>query len=152
MLQQTLLAVNKSALRDYVIIDKFEAGIKLTGAEVKSCKNRHVNLKGAYATVNVRGLPCLVGCHIGRYKPAASGRVNYDPIRSRELLLNKKEISALIGKLKEKRYTLAPLSVYNKNGLIKVELGLGQGKKQYEKREAIKKRDIEREIGRRLKH
>lgn len=145
------LAINKSALRDYAIIDKFEAGIKLTGAEVKSCKNGNINLKGAYATVNVQGLPFLIGCHIGHYKPAGRGRALYDPIRSRELLLNKKEISALIGKLREKRYTLIPLSVYNKNGLIKVELGLGQGKKQFEKREAIKKRDIEREIGRRLR-
>ena len=147
-----IIAFNKTARHDYAIIDKFEAGIKLTGAEVKSCKSGHVNLKGAYAMINVRGLPYLVGCHIGHYKPAASQRANYDPTRSRELLLNKKEINTLIGKLKEPRYTLVPLSVYNKNGLVKIELGLGQGKKQYEKREAIKKRDIEREIGRRLKH
>lgn len=144
-------AVNKTARHDYAIADKFEAGIKLTGAEVKSCKNGQVNLKGAYAMISVRGIPYLIGCHIGRYKPAANTGANYDPTRSRELLLNKKEINTLIGKLKEKRYTLIPLSVYNKSGLIKIKLGLGVGKKQYEKRAAIKKRDIERELGRRLR-
>ncbi|MEK7164748.1 MAG: SsrA-binding protein SmpB [Patescibacteria group bacterium] len=144
-----IITINKQAKGDYEILDKFEAGIKLTGAEAKSCKLGSVNLKGSYAILNARGIPYLLSCHISPYKHAAKD--GYDPTRSRLLLLKKKEISTLIGKLKEKQYTLIPLAIHNSHGLIKVELGLGRGKKQYEKRAAIKKRDIEREIGRRLR-
>ena len=147
----SLLADNKQARQDYEIMDKFEAGIKLSGAEVKAGKNGQINLKGAYARVGPDGRPYLVGCRIGPYKPAAGSQRHYDPLRSRALLLKKKEIKSLTGKLQEKKYTLVPLSVYNKQGLIKVELGLGRGRKQYEKRELIKKRDIARELARRLR-
>ena len=128
----------------------YEAGIKLTGDEVKSCKSGQINLKGSYAVVNAKGVPYLIGCQIAPYKHS-SRVLPHDPLRSRRLLLHKKELSSLIGALKEKRFTLLPLAFHNKKGLIKVELGLGRGKKQFEKRDAIKKRDIEREIGRRLK-
>ncbi|MDP1709374.1 MAG: SsrA-binding protein SmpB [Candidatus Komeilibacteria bacterium] len=145
-----IIAINKQARQEYEILDKFEAGIKLTGSEVKSCKLGGANLKGSYAIINERGLVYLLACHISPYRHGIKN--DYDPVRSRVLLLRQKEIASLIGKLKEKRYTLVPLALHNNHGLIKVELGLGRGKKQYEKRAAIKKRDIEREIGRRLKH
>lgn len=146
----SILALNKSARHDYDIIESYEAGIKLTGDEVKSCKSGQINLRGSYAVINERGVPYLIGCQIAPYKH--SSRVKpHEPLRSRRLLLRAKELSSLIGSLKEKRLTLAPLAFHNKRGLIKVELGLGRGKKQFEKREAIKKRDIEREVGRRFR-
>jgi SsrA-binding protein len=92
-----------------------------------------------------------LGSHIPLYKPAANAQQNYDPDRTRLLLMHAKEISALIGKLKQKQLSLVPISIYTKSGLIKLELGLARGKKKHEKRESIKKRDIEREIGRKLK-
>ncbi len=143
-----IIATNKKALYDYAIEDKYLAGLKLLGWEVKSCKAGSVNLKGSYVVIALDQIPRLIGCHISPYKYSAASQ---DPLRSRELLLHKKEVSALIGKLKEKRYTLVPLNLYNQKGIIKLELGLAVGKKQYEKRETIKKRDVEREIGRRLK-
>lgn len=147
----SLIALNKQARHDYEIIEKFTAGIKLTGAEVKAAKSGQLNLQGAYALVSAAGRPYLVGCHISPYKPAAGSQRHYDPTRSRALLLKKKEIKTLQGKLKEKSYTLVPLALYNQGGLIKVELGLGRGRREYEKRELIKKRDLERELGRRLR-
>lgn len=147
-MSEAIITTNKQAYRDYEIADKHEAGIKLSGAEVKSVKLGQVNLKGSYAVVSASGAPLLIGCHIAPYKPAAGAQKNYQPSRSRVLLLSKKEIQYLSGKLKEKRYSLLPLSVKNKSGLIKIELGLGRGKKQYEKRALIKKRDIEKEISR----
>lgn len=147
-----ILAKNRQAYAEYEVLDAYEAGIKLTGPEVKSAKNGQIKLQGSYASLNPgSGRLLLVGAHIAAYKPAAGVQIGYDPGRSRVLLLNKKEIASLIGKLKEKRLALVPLSLYSKKGLLKVELGLVRGKKQYEKREQIKKRDIEREIGRKLK-
>lgn len=143
-----IIATNKKALYDYAIQDKYLAGIKLLGWEVKSCKAGSVNLKGSYVVIALDGIPRLIGCHISPYKYSA---VSQDPNRSRSLLLHKKEVSTLIGKLKEKRYTLVPLNLYNQNGIIKLELALAVGKKQFEKREQIKKRDVERETGRRFK-
>ncbi len=147
----SVIAINKRARSDYEILDTYEAGIKLTGPEVKSAKGGQVNLKGSYATVGADGRARLIGAHIAPYKPAAGVQQGYDPTRSRELLLNKKELASLIGKLKEKRYTLLPLAVLNRAGIIKVELGVGRGKKQYEKREAIKRRDVKREIERTIR-
>lgn len=147
-----VLAQNKQAFAEYEVLDAFEAGIQLTGPEVKSAKNGQIKLLGAFASLNPGNTTLrLTGAHISPYKPAAGVQTSYDPTRSRTLLLNKKEIASLIGKLKEKRLTLIPLSVYSKSGIVKVELGLVRGKKKYEKREKIKKRDIEREIGRKLK-
>ena len=147
-----LLAKNRQAYAEYEVLDTYEAGIKLTGPEVKSIKNGQIKLQGSYASPNpaTKALR-LVGAHVSAYKPAAGVQADYDPTRSRILLLKKKELATLAGKLKEKRLSLVPLSVYSKAGLIKVELGLVRGKKQYEKREQIKKRDIERELGRKLK-
>jgi len=147
----SIIAINKRARTDYQILDTFEAGLQLTGPEVKSCKKGQVNLKGSYAAISAGSIPYLIGCHISPYKPASQVQQNYDPTRSRRLLLRKKQIAMLIGKLKEKQYTLVPLAITNKRGLIKVDLGLARGKKQYEKRETIKRREVDREILRRVK-
>lgn len=146
----SILAINKPARHDYDIMESYEAGIKLTGDEVKSCKLGQINLVGSYAVINEKGIPYLIGCQIAPYKHS-SRVLAHEPLRSRRLLLRQKELSSLIGSLKEKRFTLLPLAFHNQRGLIKVELGLGRGKKQFEKRAAIKKHDIEREIGRRLR-
>lgn len=146
-----IIALNKRAFSDYEIEEHFEAGIKLTGPEVKSSKQGKMNLKASWAIVGKDMVPKILNMHISSYKPASSVQHNYDPERSRILLLNKKQIKYLFGKLKEKRYTLLPLKAYANAGIIKIEMGLGRGKKQYEKRESIKKRDIERDIGRKLK-
>jgi len=150
-MNRKILSRNKRAYAEYEILDTYEAGIKLDGAEVKSVKLGHIKLDNAYASLSESGILQLLGAHISAYKPAYSSLEDYDPTRSRILLMNKKEITGLIGKLKEKRLTLVPLSVYGKSGIIKIELGLARGKKQHKKRETIKKRDIEREIGRKLK-
>jgi SsrA-binding protein len=146
------LATNKQVRSDYSILETYEAGIKLTGPEVKSTKAGRVNLKASYVIIGSDLSPHIVGCHIAKYKPSASVQQDYDPTRTRVLLLNKKQIKSLYGKLKEKRLSLVPLSVYSSSGIIKFELGLVKGKRQYEKRDSIKKRDMERDIGRRLKN
>jgi len=147
-----LLAKNKKAFFDHEILETFEAGIKLQGQEVKSAKMSQVKLDGSYASFDQKnGCLRLVGTLISPYKQANTNKESYDPQRSRILLLNKKEINFLLGKLSEKRLTLIPLSFYEKSGIIKVELALAKGKKKYEKRETIKKKDMEREIGRKLK-
>jgi len=151
MANGAILATNRRARSEFSILDTVEAGIQLTGPEVKSCKQGSIKLAGSYGAISSSGAVVLIGCHISPYKPAAGAQKNYDPDRTRILLLNKRQIATLIGKLKEKRISLVPLSCYLKGGLIKFEMALAQGKKQYEKREAIRKRDIEREIGRRLK-
>lgn len=144
-----LLADNKKALFDYEILEKYEAGIVLFGHEVKSVRGGHISLKGAYVTFHNND-PYLTGAHISRYKPAA-GIKDYDPERSRKLLLKNKEIRRLLGKKEEKGLTIVPIRVYTKHSKIKVEIGVGKGKKKYEKKEKIKARDIEREIKRTLK-
>ena len=145
------LATNTKARRDYAVADTFEAGIKLSGPEVKSCKKGQLKLVDSYAIVRAGASLWLIGCYIAPYKPATGSQTDYHPARARALLLHKKQAATLIGKLKQKGYSLVPLSLYSKAGIIKVELALVRGKKQYEKRDAIKKRDIEREIGRRLR-
>lgn len=144
------IAINKRAMFDYEILEKFEAGIVLTGAEVKSVKNRHISLKGSYVTFK-NNEAYLLNAHISPYQKAGKIAV-YDPTKTRKLLLNKSELKRLIGKLTEKGLTIVPLKVYTtRRGRIKVEIGLGRGKKQYEKRELIKKREVEREIRGQLK-
>lgn len=144
-------AINKRANYDYQILDKYEAGLVLSGHEVKSVKLGHINLQGAYVIItnNTKGNPQanLMNVNISPYKYA--GKLpDYDPTRLRKLLLHKKELNKLIGKKQTEHLTLVPLRVYNKRGLIKIEFGIGKGKKNIDKREAIKKRDTEREIRR----
>lgn len=145
-----IYALNKKAGFNYQILDKFEAGIVLLGYEVKSIKTGHISLKEAFVTLKKsrnKILPeaQLTNCHIPLYKHAGK-MPNYDPTRPRTLLLNKREIERLIGKIKEKGLTLIPLKVYNKGSLIKVEVGIGKGKQKTDKRESIKKRETERKL------
>lgn len=143
------IAKNERAIHDYQILERFEAGIVLSGAEVKAVRLGMVTLKGSFAHFRDSEL-YLDHMHISPYPPAGS-RMPYDPRQPRKLLLKKKEIQRLIGKLQEKGLTVIPLGIYTKATRIKVELGLGRGKKQYEKREIIKKRDIEKQIRATLK-
>ena len=144
------IAENKKAYFDYEILDKFEAGIVLFGYEVKSVRQGNIKLKSAFVTFH-KNEPYLTGAHIGKYKPA--GKLpSFDPERSRKLLMKKKEIRFLLGKSQEKGLTIVPLLVYTKGSKIKIEIGVGRGKKRYEKKEIKKKRDIEREVRRTLKY
>lgn len=147
--------VNKKAYFDYQILEKFEAGISLIGQEVKSIKTGRANLKGSYVVLKEpsKGKTpeiFLIGCHIPPYQPK-NAPPDYDPERSRKLLLKKSEINHLIGKSRQKGLTIIPLRVYTKKGKIKVEFAIAKGKRKPDKRETIKKREIEREIRRTLK-
>lgn len=144
-----VLAENKKAYFNYNILEKFEAGISLVGQEVKSLKTRGVNLAGSYVIIKNEEL-FWVGAKIPPYQPK-NAPSDYAPERSRKLLLRKKEIKRLIGKSKEKGLTLIPLRVYTKNTKIKLEFGTAKGRKKIDKRELIKKREIERSIERELK-
>ena len=146
-----IIATNKKALHDYQILEKFEAGIVLSGPEVKSVKAGQINLKGSYISIDSKSQAWLVDAHIASYKPAASIQTNYQPSQRRKLLLRKKEIDYLRGKNKEKGLTILAISGYTKGSLIKLEIAVAKGKKQYDKRETIKKREIDREIRRKLK-
>lgn len=136
---------NKKALHDYFILENMEAGIALLGTEVKSLRDHRANLKDSYAEFRGREL-FLIGAHISPY-PAGNIN-NHDPLRDRKLLLHKKEISRLIGKVKEKGLTLVPLSIYFIGGKAKVEIALAKGKREYDKRDAIAKETAQREIER----
>ncbi len=143
------LATNDKARYDYELLETLEAGLMLTGQEVKSAKTGHMKLKGAHVTFH-KGEAMLTGAHIARY-PKAGPLPDYDPEHSRKLLLHKKELNRLRGKREEDGLTIIPIRAYIKGGRIKVELAIARGKKQYEKRETIKKRDLERETRRALK-
>ncbi len=145
----SIIASNRLARRDYIITDTFDAGIALTGQEVKSVKNGHLSLKGAYAALR-GGEAYLLGATIAPY-PQAGKLLNYDPTRSRKLLLRREELNRLSGALSREHLTLVPLEVYTHRGLVKVKLGLGRGKREYEKRETIKKREVTREVRRAIR-
>lgn len=138
------LAKNPRAKFDFDILKEYEAGIVLSGQEVKSVRGGNVSLKGAYATIHGEEL-WLINAHIGAYKKAGPLK-DYEPTRSRKLLLHNREIKELLGKVQSQGLTLIPLSVYTRGRRLKVELGLGRGRKKYEKREVIKKRAIQKEI------
>lgn len=146
--QRKVLSTNRKARHDYHIEEVFEAGIALTGTEVKSLREGRANLKDSYASVERDGV-FLLNCHISPYPPA--DRFNHDPLRPRRLLLHRGEIRRLIGKVQEKGLTLIPLSLYLKSGRVKVELALARGKKQYDRREDLKRRTQEREMAEALK-
>ncbi|MDO8558276.1 MAG: SsrA-binding protein SmpB [bacterium] len=137
---------NKRAYFDYKVLETYEAGIELLGFEVKSVRKGSMSLRASFVTVK-DGQLWLTNAVISPFQPQNTP-AGYDSSRSRKLLLHKKEIARLIGKLKEKGLTMVPLKVYNKNSKIKVEIGVVRGKKQYDKRDTIKKRDTEREIRR----
>jgi|SRR3989344_834047 len=136
---------NRSAFHDYTISERYEAGVKLTGPEVKSIKTGRVSLKGAFVRL-INSEAYLVNASIQPYEYARV--TNYDPQRTRKLLLNKKELISIKSKLDGAAFSLLPLSLYIRHGLIKVEIGLGKGKKQFEKREVLKKRAQKRELER----
>lgn len=143
------ITVNRKARHEYHILQTFEAGIVLVGTEVKALREGKAILVDSYATIK-NGEVWLVSAHISEYK---QGNINnHNPTRDRKLLLNKSEIRKLIGKTKEKGLTLIPLRMYFKNGRVKVELALAKGKKSYDKRETIAKRDFQREQERRIKY
>ena len=144
------LAFNKRANFDYEIGDKYEAGLVLTGQEVKSVKMGHISLKESFVTVKGTEL-YLTNAHITPYKHAGELK-NYEPTRPRKLLLKKSEIKHLTGKVRVQGLTLVPISVYTKKRLIKLEFGVGKGKKKHDKRETISKREVERNIRRELKN
>ncbi|MBN1614532.1 MAG: SsrA-binding protein SmpB [Deltaproteobacteria bacterium] len=136
---------NKMARRDYFIEDTFEAGIVLVGTEVKSLRDGRANLKDSYARVRDEEI-YLYDLHIAPY--THGNRANHDPLRVRKLLLHKREIRRLYGKSQEKGLALVPLRMYFRNGKVKVELGVGRGKKLYDKREDIKLREDQRDMER----
>ncbi len=140
-------AVNKKALSDYEVLDKWQAGIVLTGAEVKSAKKGALSMSGSRVVVLDDGGKeevWVVGMQISPYEYA--GGEEYDPVRRRKLLLRRDEVGEMVGKMRQKGLTVVPLKCYNSRGLIKVELALVRGKKKYEKREELRKRSEKREI------
>jgi len=145
-----ILTKNKKALFDYEILENIEAGLELTGQEVKSVKNGNVNLKGAFVNF-YKNEAWLSGSYIQKYKMAGS-IPDYDPERRRKLLLHKKQINYLQSKSLEKGLTIVPLKVYTNDRLIKLEIGVGRGRKHYDKKEHLKQRDTDREIARTLKY
>lgn len=148
MSNDTSIAVNRKAFHDYAIEDRVEAGLALTGTEIKSIRAGRVNLRDAYVRP-IKGELWLWNAHIAQYD--AGNRYNHEPTRSRKLLLHRKQIDELAGKVQAKGYTLIPLRLYLKRGLAKVEVGLGRGKKSYDKREALAEREAKREIERAIK-
>jgi SsrA-binding protein len=147
--RQTPSMVNRRAFHDFEILEKFEAGLMLQGTEVKSVRDGRISFKDSYAKVIDDAL-WMVNLHINEYDHGTAW--NHDPVRPRKLLLHKREIKRLIGKIEEQGLTLVPLSVFFKNGFAKVELGLARGRKLFDKRKEIAKRDVNRDIQRELKN
>ncbi len=143
--ESQVIAQNKKARHDYFIEETYEAGIVLKGTEIKSIRARRVNLKDSYARIH-NGEVELLNMHISPYEQG--NRYNHDPLRTRKLLLHRKEIDKLIGRTKEEGFTLVPLKLYIKNGFAKILLGVGKGKKKYDKREELKRKAAQREIER----
>ena len=145
----SLIAKNPVARHNYTIEDTIEAGIVLTGTEIKSIRNGKFNLKDSYANIK-NGEAFIYGMHISPYE---HGNIqNKDPLRDRKLLLNKREINKLIGYIKQKGYSLIPISIYFKGSFVKVEIGIGKGKKLYDKREDMAKKEAMLKIDRALKN
>jgi SsrA-binding protein len=145
-----ILAVNKRANFDYEISETYEAGLVLAGHEVKSAKQSQISLKGAYITLKRqqgKSLPeaFLTNAHISPYKKSGP-MPDYEPTRPRKLLLKKSQLKYLVGKKQEQGLTLIPTKMYTKHGLVKLEFGIGRGKKKTDKRETIKKREVDRQI------
>ncbi len=144
-----LIAKNPTAFHNYTINDKLEVGIVLSGTEIKSIRNGKANLKDSYAVIK-NGEVYIVGMHISPYE---QGNIfNKDPLRDRKLLLNRREINKLVGLVKQKGCSLVPISMYFKGSLVKLELGVGKGKKLYDKREDIAKKDAERRMKQQLSY
>lgn len=143
-----IVATNRKAAHDYSIEDRFEAGLVLRGTEIKSIRAGQANLREGYVSLR-RDELFLVNTHISAYEPA--GHSGHDPLRERKLLMHRKEIAKITQKLKERGYTLIPLKIYLKHGRAKIEIALARGKREFDKRETIAKRDAARQIDRALK-
>lgn len=141
-MSENIIATNKKAFHDYFIEDTYEAGMKLLGTEVKSLREGGASLKDGYAHIEKGEL--FLYCNISPYK--AGNINNHDPQRRRKLLLHKEEINRILGKTVLKGYSLVPLKIYFKGGIAKVEIGLAKGKKDYDKRESLKKKEADREV------
>ena len=144
-MREKLICQNKKAFYNYFIEETVQAGISLVGSEVKSLREGKVNLGDSYGDIK-RSEVFLVDAHISPYPQA--NRLNHDPLRTRKLLLHKKEIKRLIGKVEQRGYTLIPVKLYFVNGKVKVDLALAKGKKLFDKRETLKKKTMEREMER----
>jgi len=142
------VATNPKARHDYEILETMEAGMVLTGSEVKSLRGRSPSMRASFAIIR-RGEPLRIGMHIGPY--AQAGYAGHEPTRTRKLLLHKGEIQRLVGKTKERDLTLVPLKVYFSYGLAKIELGLAKGKKTYDRRESLKEKDAQMQIDRAMR-
>lgn len=140
-----VISDNRKAYHDYFVEEKLEAGVILTGTEIKSIRNGRVNLKDSYARIE-NGEVWLYQLHISPYEQG--NRFNHEPLRKRKLLLNRSEIIKLVGKVQQQGLTLIPTKIYLKRGLAKIELGVCRGKKNYDKRQDIAERDAKREIER----
>ena len=144
-----LIAKNPTAYHNYNIEDKIETGIVLSGTEIKSIRNGKVNLKDSYAMIK-NGEVFVLGMHISPYE---HGNIfNKDPLRTRKLLLNRREINKLIGAINQKGFSIVPIKLYFNNNFVKLEIGIGKGKKLYDKREDMAKKDANRKIQRTLKN
>lgn len=150
LLYMPTLSQNKKAYYDYEVLEEFEAGIELTGQEVKAIREGKMSLKGAYVVIR-QGQIFLIGANISPYQPKNTSK-NYNPQRDRKLLLTKKEIKYLAGKSTEGGLTLVPLKVYTKRHLIKLKFGLCRGKKKYDKRKKIRDREISRNLRSKMKN
>ena len=140
---EKVISTNRKARHDFEILETYEAGLVLRGTEVKSLREGQVNFKDSYASID-RGEAWLVGCHIAPYHHGTDA--NHDPERRRKLLLHKREIARLLGKIAERGLTLIPLRLYFKAGRVKVELGLARGKKLHDKRASLRERESRREM------
>ncbi|MBY7144047.1 SsrA-binding protein SmpB [Virgibacillus sp. NKC19-3] len=142
------IAQNRRASHDFSIEETYEAGIVLQGTEIKSIRAGRVNIKDSHARID-RGEVKLINLHIAEYEQG--NRFNHDPTRTRKLLLHRKEIDKLIGRTQQQGYALVPLKIYIKNGVAKVLIGLGKGKKKYDKREDLKRKQMKRDADRAIK-
>ncbi len=143
-----VVATNKQAYHNYNIIDTYEAGLVLQGSEVKSIREGQVNLKDSFVRID-DGEAYVLNMYVAPYKPAS--KLQHEPYRKRKLLLHKREILKLMGKVQEKGYTIIPTKLYFKNGKAKLEIALAKGKAKHEKRQAIKERDLKRELSKKYK-
>ena len=149
-MEQVVLAKNPTAFHNYEILDKYEAGIVLYGTEIKSIRAGRVNMKDSYASINKDGEVFVYQMHISPYD---HGNIyNKDPLRPKKLLLNKREIAKLAGLVNQKGYSLVPIKIYFKGNFVKLELGVGKGKKLFDKREDLKKKEADRKIERYMKN
>ena len=147
-MDKKVISTNRKAFHDYLIFDKFIAGIVLTGTEIKSIRRGTINLKDAFAKIEDNEI-FLYGMHISPYEQG--NRFNHKPERTRKLLLNKREILKMLDKIKKDGYTIVPLELFLTHGFAKIEIGLAKGKKLYDKRDAIAKKTQERDISRLMK-